>query len=280
MALLPPQYLDAVVAIGTKANPDALTEWIGTGFIYGEPVPESPGHIIPFLVTNVHVIEDLTVASVKMNRLDGLEAIEYNLALRDADGSEQWTAHPDGLDVAAFPLLGQMLEEDRVSIDVLAETNTLSLERATEIGVAEGDGVFALGFPLGLTGYNNRHFVMVRQGCVARIQDWLSGHSRHVLVDALIFPGNSGGPVFLRPSSIAIKGTKTNDESFLLGMVESYIPYRDVAVSVQTQQPRVTFEENSGIALIIPGDAIIETVKFATQSLLARTTEHPSRSTD
>ena len=36
MALLPKEYLDAVVAIGHAAGPGDEPSWVGTGFLYGE----------------------------------------------------------------------------------------------------------------------------------------------------------------------------------------------------------------------------------------------------
>jgi hypothetical protein len=69
-------------------------------------------------------------------------------------------------------------------------------------------------------------------------------------VDAFIFPGNSGGPV-MRQCAGAPAG-----EICLIGMVKGYLPYSDVASSRQTGRPRVTFEENSGLAVVIPVDAI------------------------
>ena len=143
------------------------------------------------------------------------------------------------------------------------EEQVLSREKAQEIGVSEGDGVFAIGFPMGLVGYEDQIFPIVRQGCLARVQDWLSGRADTILIDASIFPGNSGGPVFLRPSTVAIEGTKSNLHSYLIGMVSAYIPYRNVSVSLQTGRAMLVLEENSGIAEIVPGDAITETVRVA-----------------
>jgi hypothetical protein len=39
-------------------------------------------------------------------------------------------------------------------------------------------------------------------------------------------------------------------------MVVDYLSYTDVAVSQQTQRPRITFEENSGLASVLPTDYI------------------------
>jgi S1-C subfamily serine protease len=132
------------------------------------------------------------------------------------------------------------------------------------LGVSEGDGVFVLGFPLQLIG-GERNFVIARQGIIARIGDLLEGFSKGFLLDTFIFPGNSGGPVILKPDLASIDGTKAQTDAQVIGLVSSYVPYQDVAVSQQTGRPRITFEENAGLASVIPVDqikaAIAEAVK-------------------
>jgi hypothetical protein len=48
----------------------------------------------------------------------------------------------------------------------------------------------------------------------------------------------------------------------LIGIIASYLPYEDVAVSQQTQRPRVIFAENSGLTNVFPVDCITETVRI------------------
>ena len=82
-----------------------------------------------------------------------------------------------------------------------------------------------------------------------------------LLADAFVFPGNSGGPALYRPP-IKVKGDSLTspfiNEERLVGLVSSFLPYFDTAVSQQTKRPRIVFEENSGLARIVPADAIIE----------------------
>src|SRR5690606_32877967 len=57
MALLPPFFLDAVVAIGVGDDPTKRS-WIGTGFLYGKLTPKSNANsksYYVFLITNKHV---------------------------------------------------------------------------------------------------------------------------------------------------------------------------------------------------------------------------------
>jgi hypothetical protein len=80
------------------------------------------------------------------------------------------------------------------------------------------------------------------------------------LIDSFVFPGNSGGPVILRPEFVSISGTPSQSKSYLIGMVAGYQPYVDVAVSQQTQHQRIIFEENSGLATVLPTDYISDAI--------------------
>ena len=122
---------------------------------------------------------------------------------------------------------------------------------------------------LGLAG-EERNYVIVRQGILGRVQHWLHGNARTFLIDASIYPGNSGGPVVLKPESTAIRGTKPNSRCVLIGMVSSYLPYRETAISAQTGRQRMIFEENSGLAVVVTHDVILEVVDAAMQQSESR----------
>ena len=84
-----------------------------------------------------------------------------------------------------------------------------------------------------------------------------------------MFPGNSGGPVITKPEDISYGGNP-NTCALLIGMISLYLPYQEVAVSQQTGQPRIIFQENSGLAVVVPIDRIQETIGLAIQK-----TVHP-----
>lgn len=262
MALLPPHYLDTVVALGTPKTEGSI-QYTATGFFYGHHVGESDGNkeYRIFLVTNRHVIEGSNELSVRLNRPKGSDAKTYPIT--GPDGAKLWRTHPSAeYDIAVIPINAHTLEEDGIDYRFFRRDNTLSVEQANEIGILEGDGVFVLGFPLGLAG-EERNYVITRQGCIARIKDWRAGTSRTILIDASVFPGNSGGPVVTRPNTSSIEGTKPNRVSYLIGMISSYIPYEYAAVDPRTGHPRVIFQENSGLAHVVPADVIHEIIESA-----------------
>jgi hypothetical protein len=260
MALIPPFYLDCVVAIGTT-DAAGNHRWVASGFLYGVRLPDGePRTHQVYLVTNRHVLAELPHAYLRFNPQADKPARELNLSLFDDNGEPLWFCHPDAeVDVAVAPINFDLLEERELKVAFFKnDQNIATVATMNELGVTEGDFTYVLGFPMGLVG-DYRNSVIVRGGTIACIRDTLAKSNNTFLVDAFVFPGNSGGPVILKPEAMAIEGTPAPNASLLIGIVRAYVPYEDVAVSLQTNRPRVVFEENSGLAAVQPVDLIEET---------------------
>jgi S1-C subfamily serine protease len=276
MALIPPFFLDSVVAIGF-AEASGKVAYGGTGFLLGRRIGIDPSNNKPtyrlFLVTNRHVLDGNTTAFLRFNPESPGAAHVFDAPLQDANGARIWFALADpSVDIAIMPINATLLEREKIKFAFFAEdVHVLTHVKASEAGLSEGDGVFVLGFPMGNVG-EERNYVVVRHGIIARIRDSLSGAVNQFLIDATVFPGNSGGPVVTRPEITAITGTKSSNQASLVGVVAAYLPYHDVAVSQQTRRPRIVFEENSGLAAVVPIDRAIETVNAF---LAARVTASP-----
>lgn len=263
MALLAPKFLDCVVAIGFPISDESI-RWAATGFFLGRFAgndEEGRKQYRVFLVTNRHVFEGKNLAKVRFNPDAESPAGEYDLPLVDNEGTPLWKAHDDNeIDVCIVPIDAGKLQSEGIRVSFFNDDNqVLNLAQCNDLGVCEGDGVYVLGFPMGLVG-EQRNYAIVRFGAIARIRDALHGVSKEYLVDILIFPGNSGGPAIIRPEVTAIQGTKPVNATFLIGIVSGYVPYQDVALSQQTGRPRIVFEENSGLASVHPIDYLIEII--------------------
>ena len=275
MALLPPFFLDTVAAIGV-GDDEAKRQWIGTGFLYGNLVDpnvkeEDKKRWRLWIITNRHVLADLKRVYVKFNSAVDGKSTDYTIPLLARNGRPRWIGHPDSnVDVAAIAIVGPVLQtEKRRFAFFRSESHVATGDALRANNVTEGDRVFVLGFPMGLVA-TERQYVICRTGAIARIRDYLEKKATDFLVDAMVLPGNSGGPVVSCPAALAITGTTAASRSELIGIVKSYIPYRDMAISSQTKQPRIVFEENSGLAAVEPADAIIETVAAAEKRLKSR----------
>jgi S1-C subfamily serine protease len=283
--LVPPFFVDSVVAIGhMEATPGpnpGLTQvrWVpdASGFLYGDLISKQgdQGLYEVYLVTNKHVVLDHIAAaagplSVRFNSQSPGSAREYDIPLNDEHGKPTWHAHADAdVDLAVIRINANFLKEQGARFDFFTSNgNLLTREKAKEIGLSEGDGIFVLGFPMGLVG-GIQDYVIVRQGAIARIRDRLDSPTvKTFLIDSFIFPGSSGSPVVLKPEASSIVGTKPAiHQAYLVGVVQAYVSYIDTAYSKQTKRPRVTFEENSGLATVVPADYIQETIEDYKKSL-------------
>lgn len=125
-----------------------------------------------------------------------------------------------------------------------------------------GDEVFVLGFPSSVLFTPDPSVHYVRNGIVASKQ----GRPR-IVVDAFLFPGNSGGPVFWKQSMALHFGENITGpdipgrEPKLIGIVSQVLNYSEEAKSAQTGRTRVTFEENSGLAVVISSSALLELMR-------------------
>jgi S1-C subfamily serine protease len=283
-ALIPPFFTYCVVAIGGQVseirdgklvNPRWVA--VGTGFFYGRlslPDPDiAKRRYDVYLVTAKHVLDGWKVQQgsasaknlhfsdlmVRVNPIDvSARATDIAIAVFKDKGAD-WSNNPSGKDVSVISIDIDVLRK-RAGVAFFPDDEMAAgIGKLNDMKVSAGDGVFVLGFPMGLVA-DWRNAVIVKNGIIARIEDMLASRSDTYLIDALVFPGNSGGPIILRPEISSIEGTSPQLKSYLIGMVLSYQPYTDVAVSQQTQRPRVTFEENSGLASVLPTDYIVEAI--------------------
>ena len=271
MAVIPSEYMDAVVALGVSIKNDEVN-FTATGFLYCHSIlsPQDGKRLyFTFLVTNRHVITEKNRLWMRFNHPMGSGSQTYPMPVGGTDGSTPWIVHPDAeVDVAIIPISSEWLENQGIKHSFFHAGRHTFIRENDKYEPSEGDGVFILGFPLGLAG-GDRNYAIVRYGILARIQDWLRGSAREFLIDASVFPGNSGGPVVTKPEGMSYPGTRSSFGSRLIGMVSSYLPYKEVAVSQQTGKPRMIFEENSGLGVVVPIDVIQETVDLAIKKYIS-----------
>jgi Trypsin-like peptidase domain len=259
--------LDSIVAIG-YCEKNTVT-WGASGFLVGWPVEKDRvtiGHYM-FLVTNKHVLERENRIAIRIKSEGDQEPKNYYFPIIDnkRETPQRWIGHPrDDVDVAVLGLHGVKLKEDGAQVLPFYDKTLMTIDQMREVKVAEGDSVYVLGYPMGLVDEKWRYPV-VRSGSIARIQDVLDRRSSSFLLDSFVFPGNSGGPVILsRPGYGApVDRAHPIDFACVIGLVSAYLPYEDIAVSLQTKKPRISFVENSGLASAFPSDYILETIKVA-----------------
>jgi len=263
MAIIPKHFMDAVVAIGVASNSPNCT-WIGTGFLVGRKEENNPQMSTIYLITNFHVVKNKREIYVKFNSNATSITKDYCVPLFHNDNPD-YSRHPTS-DIVAMQINPKtLINDDSVFGFFDLDNNSLTLSQMQETGVEEGTLVYALGFPMNLV-TEGKKTPICRLGCISRISDVFVDNSiDSFLVDAQTFPGNSGGPIISRPEAFSIKGTSSNSSANLIGILHSYIPYRDTLISQQTGEARSILAENSGITNVHPVDRIKDVVELEWQ---------------
>jgi S1-C subfamily serine protease len=107
--------------------------------------------------------------------------------------------------------------DDLVSTQLLADDEMLS-----QFEVHPGDEVNCLGYPLGNMS-NQSGFPILRSGKIASYPLWPTRDTRVFSLDMRVFPGNSGGPVYLSESNRIYGGaTHIGKVQMLLGVVATW----------------------------------------------------------
>lgn len=224
---------------------------------------------VDFVVTNKHVIMDY---DNNLKKFTGkLKDTYYEIFFNNTKGqldyrsvtdikssaSLEWIFHPkDSVDLAVLPF--PILETDdllSIGVDFFVPVKK----------VLELFDVFFLCYNPGLE-TKDKIIPIIRKGMVS-----YKKKDRTFYIDGFAFPGNSGSPVFLFPSFVRKDSRMDLTDSLaykFIGIISEYLPYRDEAVSKQTKQTRIIFEENSGLSRVWPTDfltEIIATKKFQDQ---------------
>jgi S1-C subfamily serine protease len=232
-------WLKTVVSIEIANNNKTYS--IGTGFII-----KTPGNHVA-LVTAKHVVIDdngkiKQNLAYRLNEQSGISDIFIANYPPKYSKNLGWFLSNE-YDLACRLILFKE-SSDIIPIDT---TDILSIKL-----LSPGANIFVVGFPLGLRSEQYAQ-PLLRSGIVSRLD------SMAIIIDAFVFPGNSGGPVLYTPL-IKLGGGLTSklvNEERIIGLVSNFIPYSDIAYSNHTNRPRIVFEENSGLCNIVPIDALL-----------------------
>ena len=213
---------------------------VGTGFLVADPTPDGRPRVV--LVTANHVFDrmksDQATIGYRVEQPDGSWSFAPQEIQIRANGKALWVRHPTR-DVAAISITAPpAFAQAAIPLTWLAGDG--ALDRAN---LAPGDEMMTLGYPQGLSA-NTAGFPILRAGRVASYPIGPSKAFPTFLLDFRVFPGNSGGPVYLDPANAPTEG-QTAGEPVIAGML--------------TQQVEVG-QENLGIGIVTQAEFIRETV--------------------
>lgn len=182
---------------------------VGTGFLIDAPTPDGRPRTI--LVTADHVLEKMPTAQASIGyRFETQTGWRFDpqpLSIRLPAGRQKWTRHPSQ-DVAVMEIKApREFARAAIPLSWLASEETF-----TQAKLGPGDEMLALGFPLGLSA-NQAGFPILRAGRVASYPLAPSAEFPTFLLDFSVFPGNSGGPIYVN----------RDDTHFIAGLLSQQV---------------------------------------------------------
>jgi len=218
---------------------------VGTGFLLSAPRPDGTPRIV--LVTAAHVLQKMPDREARIGYRfqtsdGGWRYAPEPLTIRARGGQAGWTQNPNR-DVAVMEIKAPP-EFARAAIPLawLAGEDTFA-----QYGVGPSDEMMALGFPLGLSA-NQAGFPILRAG---RVASWPLAPSTAFptfLLDFSVFPGNSGGPVYMDQTERKRGGP--HEAQFIAGLLTQQVELSgnrlDIGIVVHARYIRETIEMLDG----------------------------------
>jgi len=227
MALdLSTQLMQATVQVEQQLPDGRHT--VGTGFLISDPTPDGKARTV--LVTARHVFD----------RMPGMTA---NIGYRVQDKDGGWSFKPEAVRIRStdHEFFVHHPSRDVVAIAVKAPPEFAKAaiplawlagsDTFTKFGVGPGDEMMVLGYPQGLSA-NTAGFPILRSGRVASPIE-PDKISPTFLLDFRVFPGNSGGPVFISQTDHRAPGADAAQPvQFIAGMLTQQVELNDVRLEL------------------------------------------------
>jgi hypothetical protein len=233
---------------GPDANKPSNTSF-GTMFLMGMPIKGQTEKSSAVLVTAGHVLDGIggdtaTILLRRRSKEGAYSTSDYSFKIREK-GSPLYVKH----DTADVAVMYMNLPDEQLPISVLQPNFLADDAMVDQLEIHPGDEVLCLGFPL----FSNEPggFPFLRGGRLASYPLTPMKTAQAWLYDALVYPGNSGGPVYFHFENRMYGGsTHIGWAQALLGLI-----IQDVNSPIPEFQ-----DKKLGYAVIVPSQFIKETL--------------------
>lgn len=242
------------------------SEGSGTAFVVSHA---AGGGTHAFVVTNRHLVEGVRSGGlVFTQKKRGQPAFGERFQININDFSHAWFQHPDPeVDIAIIPLrpLEQAARDQGVELYYHAIESHLAPDASTMRALDALEQVIFVGYPSGVWDQVNLMPIM-RRGTTATPMALDFEGRPEFLIDAAVYPGSSGSPVFVyQPDTL--RSSQTGGKKFLFAGVVAAVFFREeanhlVPVPVPANNKSMVMgSEMIDLGLVIKAEAVIAAIQ-------------------
>lgn len=249
--------VDTVMEDGSEAS--------GTAFVINHT--HSRG-TTTFIVTNRHLVEDVRQGGlVFTQKRGGRPVFGLRFQLNIDDFPHAWFMHPDAeVDLAIIPMrpLEQAARDQGVELYYYAIDSRLAPDAATQRALDALEDILFVGYPNGVWDQTNL-MPILRRGTTATPMALDFEGRKEFLIDAAVYPGSSGSPVFVYQPETG-RQTQSVGKKFLFAGVIAAVFFREetnhlVAAPVPGNiQGTVVGSEMIDLGLVIKAQAVVDLI--------------------
>ncbi|MBT9567984.1 MAG: trypsin-like peptidase domain-containing protein [Thiobacillus sp.] len=242
------------------------SEGSGTAFVFSHTT-SSGTHT--FVVTNRHLVEDVRSGGlVFTQKKHGQPALGERFQININDFTHAWFLHPDPeVDIAIIPLrpLEQAARDQGVELYYHAIDSHMVPDAAALRAMDALEQILFIGYPSGVWDQVNLMPIMRRGTTATPMMLDFEGRPEF-LIDAAVYPGSSGSPVFVYQPEVLRPTQSRDSKRFLFAGVVAAVFFREeanhlVPVPVPANnQPMTTASEMIDLGLVIKGEAVIAAI--------------------
>ncbi|MGG7054499.1 S1 family peptidase [Nitrosomonas sp. ANs5] len=223
-----------------------------------------------FIVTNRHLVDSVRCGGlVFTQKRNGQPAFGQRFQLNIEDFSHAWFMHPDPeVDLAIIPLrpLEQSAHDQGVELYYHTIDSRLSLDTPAQHTLDALEEVLFVGYPSGVWDQVNLMPILRRGTTATPIALDFEGR-REFLIDAAVYPGSSGSPVFVYQSD-TMRPMQSASKKFLFAGVVAAVFFREeanhlVPVPVPANNHSMVMgSEMIDLGLVIKARAVIDLINI------------------
>lgn len=242
------------------------SEGSGTAFVFSHTTGSG---VHTFVVTNRHLVEDVRSGGlVFTQKRHGQPALGERFQININDFSHAWFLHPNPeVDLAIISLrpLEQAARDQGVELYYHAIDSRLAPDAATLRALDALEQVIFVGYPNGVWDQVNLMPIM-RRGTTATPMALDFEGRQEFLIDAAVYPGSSGSPVFVYQPDTLRSLQSGGGMKFIFAGVVAAVFFREEANHLvplpvpPNNQPIMMGSEMIDLGLVIKADAVIVAV--------------------